>query len=127
MCNANVITDSYCKLVILYVGAVPNASGWLSASASSYGGTSNDCQLTCDTPEDLAKLSPEQQLLRDPPYRINNANGQLLGHKTIGTTAMHADGSLEYNAHNLYGLSEAVATHTALEKITGKRPFILTR
>lgn len=122
---SNFCTGDVCHMPS--AGAVPNASGWLSASASSYGGTSNDCQLTCDTPEDLAKLSPEQQLLRDPPYRINNANGQLLGHKTIGTTAMHADGSLEYNAHNLYGLSEAVATHTALEKITGKRPFILTR
>ena len=75
----------------------------------------------------MAKLTPQQQLYRDPPYRIENAHGQLLGHNTIGTTARHADGSLEYNAHNLYGLSEAVATHTALEKITGKRPFILTR
>ncbi|DBB03399.1 TPA: hypothetical protein ACH3X3_010764 [Trebouxia sp. C0006] len=106
-------------------GATPNASAWL--TTTSYTGSSNACQLTCDTPEDLAKLTPQQQLYRDPPYRINNANGQLLGHNTIGTTATHADGSLEYNAHNLYGLSEAVATHSALEKITGKRPFILTR
>lgn len=110
---------------LLYTGLVLNASAWL--SAPTYTGTSNDCQLTCDTPDDLAKLTPQQELYRDPPYRINNANGQLLGHKTIGTTARHADGSLEYDAHNLYGLSEAVATHSALEKITGKRPFILTR
>ncbi|DBA69878.1 TPA: hypothetical protein ACH3X2_012378 [Trebouxia sp. C0005] len=106
-------------------GATANASAWL--TTSSCAGSSNDCQLTCDTPEDLAKLTPQQQLYRDPPYRINNAKGQLLGHNTIGTTATHADGSLEYNAHNLYGLSEAVATHSALEKITGKRPFILSR
>ncbi|KAL0022358.1 hypothetical protein WJX77_003500 [Trebouxia sp. C0004] len=105
--------------------ATPNASAWL--TTTSCAGSSNDCQLTCDTPEDLAALTPQQQLYRDPPYRINNANGQLLGHNTIGTTATHADGSLEYNAHNLYGLSEAVATHSALQKITGKRPFILTR
>jgi len=114
-----------CQMSIWHAGATPNASAWL--TTTSYAGSSNDCQLTCDTPEDLAKLTPQQQLYRDPPYRINNANGQLLGHNTIGTTATHADGSLEYNAHNLYGLSEAVATHSALEKITGKRPFILTR
>lgn len=106
-------------------GAQPNASAWLRSSAQT--GTSNDCQLVCDTDADLAKLTPQQQLYRDPPYRINNADGQLLGHHTIGTTATHADGSLEYNAHNLYGLSEAVATYTALQKIIGKRPFILTR
>lgn len=112
-------------IVMLHAGAQPNASAWLRSSVQT--GTSNDCQLVCDTDADLAKLTPQQQLYRDPPYRINNADGQLLGHHTIGTTATHADGSLEYNAHNLYGLSEAVATHTALQKITGKRPFVLTR
>ena len=111
--------------MMLFAGSQPNASAWLRSSACS--GTSNDCQLVCDTEADLAKLTPEQQLYRNPPYRINNANGQLLGHNTIGTTAQHADGTLEYNAHNLYGLSEAVATYSALEKILGKRPFILTR
>ena len=117
-----IMQNSFC---LSPAGAAPNASAWLSVRTPS--STSNDCQLTCDTPDDLAKLSPEQQLLREPPYRIDNAKGQLLGHRTIGTTAVHADGSLEYDAHNLYGLSEAVATHAALQKITGKRPFILTR
>ena len=110
---------------MLHAGVEPNASAWLRSSTQS--GSSNDCQLICDTDADMAKLTLQQQLYRDPPYRINNAHGQLLGHNTIGTTATHADGSLEYNAHNLYGLSEAVATHAALEKVTGKRPFILTR
>ena len=110
---------------VLHAGAQPNASVWLRSSIRT--GSSNDCQLICDTEADFAKLTSQQQLYRDPPYRINNAHGQLLGHNTIGTTATHADGSLEYNAHNLYGLSEAVATHAALQKVTGKRPFILTR
>lgn len=111
--------------IVPHAGARPNASAWLRSSLRK--GSSNDCQLVCDTEADLAKLTPQQQLYRDPPYRVNNAHGQLLGHNTIGTTAAHADGSLEYNTHNLYGLSEAVATHAALQKVTGKRPFILTR
>ena len=110
---------------MLHAGVEPNASAWLLSSTDA--GTSNACQLICDTKADLARMTPQQQLYRDPPYRINNAHGQLLGHNTIGTTTTHADGSLEYDAHNLYGLSEAVATHAALEKIIGKRPFILTR
>jgi alpha-glucosidase (family GH31 glycosyl hydrolase) len=46
---------------------------------------------------------------------------------TIGMTARHADGTLEYDAHNLYGLSEAAATAPAVADVTGKRPFILSR
>ena len=111
--------------MILLAGAEPNASAWLCPNAQT--GTSNDCQLVCDTEADLAKLTPEQGLYREPPYLIDNAHGQLLGHNTIGTTAEHADGTVEYNAHNLYGLSEAVATYAALQKVISKRPFILTR
>ena len=63
-----------------------------------------------------------------PPYRISNGNTELrLGTSTIGMTARHADGSLEYDAHNLYGLAESAATASAVASVTGKRPFILSR
>ncbi|RVE69495.1 hypothetical protein OJAV_G00078330 [Oryzias javanicus] len=35
--------------------------------------------------------------------------------------------STHYNLHNLYGLTEAYATHSALKKIQRKRPFVLSR
>lgn len=63
-----------------------------------------------------------------PPYKIN-ASGKSapLGYKTIATSATHYDGVLEYNAHSLYGFSQAIATHKALLGLDGKRPFILSR
>lgn len=109
-----------------FAGLEPNASAWLAAHSMEQA-SSNDCQLQCDPPEDLAILTPQQKLYIDPPYRINSANGQPINQRTLGMTATHADGSLEYNAHNLYGLSEAEATCGALQDITGKRPFMLTR
>ncbi|XP_040378675.1 alpha-xylosidase 1 [Oryza brachyantha] len=64
----------------------------------------------------------------EPPYKIN-ASGQTarLGFNTIATSATHYNGILEYNAHSLYGFSQAIATHRALQGLQGKRPFILTR
>jgi alpha-D-xyloside xylohydrolase len=64
----------------------------------------------------------------DPPYKIN-ASGKSapLGYNTIATSATHYDGVLEYNAHSLYGFSQAIATHKALLGLDGKRPFILSR
>uniref|UniRef100_A0A8C7QEM1 Lysosomal alpha-glucosidase n=1 Tax=Oncorhynchus mykiss TaxID=8022 RepID=A0A8C7QEM1_ONCMY len=35
--------------------------------------------------------------------------------------------STHYNLHNLYGLTEASATHSALVKVRGSRPFVLSR
>ncbi|CAJ0945886.1 unnamed protein product [Ranitomeya imitator] len=35
--------------------------------------------------------------------------------------------SSHYNLHNLYGLSEAIASHHAMVKIRGKRPFVISR
>jgi alpha-glucosidase (family GH31 glycosyl hydrolase) len=42
-------------------------------------------------------------------------------------TAVHADGTTEYDAHNLYGTTMAMRFHEAFTGITGKRPFILSR
>ncbi|KAI6677028.1 hypothetical protein NL676_037824 [Syzygium grande] len=64
----------------------------------------------------------------DPPYKINASGSQVpIGFKTIATSAVHYNGVLEYDAHSLYGFSESIATHKALEGLEGKRPFILSR
>ena len=87
----------------------------------------------CRTSNGNMEHTIEVALLRDaqyerPPYAISNGNSELgLGTNTIGMTAHHEDGALEYDAHNLYGLSEAAATAHAVAEVTGKRPFILSR
>ncbi|XP_061985580.1 alpha-xylosidase 1-like [Populus nigra] len=64
----------------------------------------------------------------DPPYKINASGLQVpIGYKTIATSAVHYNGVLEYDAHSLYGFSQAIATHKALQGLEGKRPFILSR
>ncbi|KAG6398937.1 hypothetical protein SASPL_140409 [Salvia splendens] len=64
----------------------------------------------------------------DPPYKINASGIQApIGYKTIATSAYHYNGVLEYDAHSLYGFSQAIATHKALQALQGKRPFILSR
>lgn len=80
-----------------------------------------NCELSCTPPNPDNKLA-------FPPYAINNLHNKVpLGSKTLPMTAQHVDGQLQYNTHNLYGLSEAAATRAALKQITGKRPFLLSR
>ena len=65
----------------------------------------------------------------NPPYTINNFDSKApLNTKTLDMDALHMDGTvLEYNAHNLYSLSEAIATSNALENLKKKRSFVLSR
>uniref|UniRef100_A0A7N6FCY3 Lysosomal alpha-glucosidase n=1 Tax=Anabas testudineus TaxID=64144 RepID=A0A7N6FCY3_ANATE len=63
--------------------------------------------------------------IENPPYTPRVVGGQL----NSGTLCMSAQQKLSthYNLHNIYGLTEAYATHSALMKVRGKRPFVLSR
>ncbi|KAM9393037.1 lysosomal alpha-glucosidase [Pholidichthys leucotaenia] len=63
--------------------------------------------------------------LENPPYTPRVVGGHL----NSGTLCMSAQQqiSTHYNLHNLYGLTEAYATHSALVRILRKRPFVLSR
>lgn len=43
--------------------------------------------------------------LINPPYEIDNDAGSL-SNKTIATDLVHGNGLVEYDVHNLYGLSK---------------------
>ena len=47
--------------------------------------------------------------------------------QAVGVLAQHLSGTVEYDAHNLYGLTMAQATAAALEKIKRQRAFVLAR
>lgn len=62
-----------------------------------------------------------------PPYVINNVQGDLAVH-AVSPNATHADGTEEYDVHNLFGFQILNATYNALlAAMPGKRPFIIGR
>jgi alpha-glucosidase (family GH31 glycosyl hydrolase) len=61
-----------------------------------------------------------------PPNMIANAQGKMSA-RTVPMSASQYGNISVYNTHNLYGLSEQIATNTALRKIKGTRPFVLSR
>ncbi|KJA17650.1 glycoside hydrolase family 31 protein [Hypholoma sublateritium FD-334 SS-4] len=65
--------------------------------------------------------------LNTPPYAIHNGNGRLSIH-ALATNASHADGQVELDVHNIWGLMEEKATHLAVQDvIPNKRPFLISR
>ncbi|XP_068117960.1 lysosomal alpha-glucosidase-like isoform X2 [Hyperolius riggenbachi] len=63
--------------------------------------------------------------LENPPY-VPNVVGGVLRDTTICASS-HQHLSTHYNLHNMHGLFEAIATHDAMVKIRGKRPFVISR
>ncbi|KAJ3503798.1 hypothetical protein NLJ89_g8272 [Agrocybe chaxingu] len=94
--------------------------------------------LTCRFNEDATPISSINKRglgagkqrnvdLNTPPYVIHNGFGRLSTH-ALATNATHAQGQVELDVHNLWGLMEQKATHLVLQDIIpGKRPFIISR
>lgn len=71
---------------------------------------------------------PKGSKLESPPYTPGMVSDELtLAHHTLCMSAKHANGQVHYDLHNLYSLSEAVATNHALRAVLQKRPFIISR
>ncbi|KAH6847769.1 glycosyl hydrolases family 31-domain-containing protein [Chaetomium sp. MPI-CAGE-AT-0009] len=69
---------------------------------------------------------PDRDLL-SPTYHIASHRGALSAF-TLYTNTTNADGTHQYDTHNLYGSMMAAATHRALvARSPHKRPFVLTR
>ena len=81
---------------------------------------STTCCLICSTIDSTNKYY-------FPPFVPHVSQGSLAG-KTLSMNSYHAGDVLEYDAHNLYGLMESVATQTALENARpGRRAFMVSR
>ncbi|XP_055971733.1 lysosomal alpha-glucosidase [Sorex fumeus] len=63
--------------------------------------------------------------LENPPYVPGVAGGTLRAATICASSRQFL--SSHYNLHNLYGLSEAMASHSALVKVRRKRPFVISR
>uniref|UniRef100_A0A8C6ZE20 Lysosomal alpha-glucosidase n=1 Tax=Nothoprocta perdicaria TaxID=30464 RepID=A0A8C6ZE20_NOTPE len=63
--------------------------------------------------------------LENPPYVPGVFGGRLQAGTICASSQQYL--SSHYNLHSLYGLTEAIASHNALVRIRGKRPFVISR
>lgn len=77
------------------------------------------CCLNCTTPQPTNTYD-------FPPY-VPNVSKKTLGGKTVAMSSIHSGGILEYDAHNLFGFMESIATRKTLISVINKRPFLLSR
>lgn len=100
-----------------------SVSAVAASSASAYASS----ESTSSTSYVSTKPTPGVRDVNYPPYAINNLQGALAA-KAISPNATHADGTLEYDVHNLWGTGILHATYKALSKVfTNARPFIIGR
>ncbi|XP_030389756.1 lysosomal alpha-glucosidase isoform X3 [Gopherus evgoodei] len=63
--------------------------------------------------------------LENPPYVPGVLGGSLRAGTICASSQQYL--SSHYNLHSLYGLTEAIASHDALVRVRGKRPFVISR
>ena len=98
------------------------------SSASSSQAAENSEEPATSTTEYLRTTPiPGVRDVNHPPYVINHVHGDLAVH-AVSPNATHADGTIEYDIHSLYGHQSITATYDGLLKVfEGKRPFIIAR
>ena len=106
-----------------------NATQAASAMSASMSQASATASASASTTPDFVRTTPTPGVrdINYPPYVINNVQGDLAVH-AMSPNATHADGTADYEIHNIFGHQILNATHNALLKaIPGKRPFIIGR
>ncbi|KAL8867462.1 MAG: hypothetical protein Q9174_005651, partial [Haloplaca sp. 1 TL-2023] len=101
----------------------------VAASASSSQEAAMSTQGASSTAPNYLRTTPTPGVrnVNYPPYVINNVQGDLAVH-AMSPNATHADGTEDYDVHNLYGSQILNATYNALlAALPGKRPFIIGR
>ncbi|GAW23376.1 hypothetical protein ANO14919_129340 [Xylariales sp. No.14919] len=79
------------------------------------------------SPDVTGSLVADPRNINSPPYAVNNYHGELDVH-TMSPNATHADGTAQYDFHNVWGHQLLNATYHALLNIfPTKRPFIIGR
>ncbi|GMG16776.1 unnamed protein product [Phytophthora fragariaefolia] len=64
----------------------------------------------------------------NPPFKINNVNSHdAIYNKGISTSALQYGSIRQYDAHNLYGITESIVTNAVQEELANKRSFVLSR
>ncbi|RCK64212.1 Glucoamylase 1 [Candida viswanathii] len=115
---------------------ISNATEWESITesisssiAATATGSSLSSSSSSSSVDSMNTLAPGRGNINYPPYAINNMiNNHDLAARQISPNATHADGTLEYDIHNLYGFLEEKAIHEALLSVRpNKRPFIIGR
>ncbi len=99
------------------------------ATASSIAAASSTSASSSTASPSYLRTTPTPGVrdVNHPPYVINNVQGDLAVH-AVSPNATHADGTQEYDVHNLFGHQILNATYQALLRaIPGKRPFIIGR
>ena len=108
-----------------------NASEWksISEAAAATKTTTTTSSSTSTSIDGKNTLAPGKANINYPPYAINNNQGDHdLATHAISPNATHADGTVEYDIHNIYGLIQERAIYEALLEIhPNKRPFIIGR
>ncbi|KAL8942209.1 MAG: hypothetical protein Q9216_001785 [Gyalolechia sp. 2 TL-2023] len=99
------------------------------ASASSSQAAASSTASASSTSPNYLRTTPTPGVrnVNYPPYVINNVQGDLAAH-AVSPNATHADGTEEYDVHNLFGSQILNATYNALlAAMPGRRPFIIGR